>query len=780
MIGNYIKVTLRNIFKYKSYTIINILGLAIGMACTILILIWVQDELSYDRFHTNADELYRVVVEDHESQQVSRFCETPPPLSAALKQEFPGIIQTTRFGRWGRQLVKHGEKRFNENGLCFADAAIFKMFTFTFIKGDPQTVFINPYSIVLTEEMVEKYFGNEDPINKSLNINDRFNLKITGVIKSIPANSHLKFDFLTQFETIKELIGAKNLNNWEFHAFGTYVLLTPNTDVGKVNQKISGFLEKNSRGQTRLYLQPLTEIHLYGLEGDGTIVYVYIFSLVALFVLVIACLNFMNLSTARSFNRIKEVGVRKVVGATRAQLIMQFLGEAIFLVFIANLIAIILVQLALPAFNQLSGKRLTIDYPDYGTILGLIAIVIITGLISGSYPALFLSSSKPAEVLKGKIKSASYKLRRVLVVVQISLSIILIICTLVVSNQLNYLSTKKLGFDKNNLVYFSMNRAFRNNYEALRNELLKSPDILNVTATSNLPIDGVNATDSKDVDWEGKRADKKIRINHISVDYDFIETFNIKFVQGRNFSRSFSTDPSNYIVNEKAVEQMGMEFPIGKQFSFWKNRGEIIGVVKDFNFDTLYDEIEPLLLRMAPDWYFFVVVKIKAARVSNSLDILEKIYRKFAPGFPVEYSFLEERIKNLYRDEDRMEKIISSFAFLAIFVSCLGLFGLSSFMAEKRTKEIGIRKVLGASTSGIVFLLSKEFVKVVFIANIVAWPIAYYAMNRWLQDFAYRTNMSVTIFIFSTIFTLVITLLTVSYQCIRASTIIPVEALKYE
>ena len=778
MFKNYFKIALRNIIKQKGYSFINIFGLAIGMAVCILILLWVLDELSYDKFNVNANELYHVSIEDHRTDKVTRFWNTPIPLGPVLEKEVPGIIHATRYNTRPRTMVKYGEKIFNER-LGFADPSIFKMFTFIFIKGNPDRVFADPYSTVITEEMAGKIFGDKDPIEKTLRINNKFNIKITGVIKNIPHNSQLRFNFLTQFTTIKEFIDETRMKNWRNFSIDTFVLLHKNAGINDVNKKIEGFLlKKSTNKKVKLFLRPVIDMHLYSLEGGGRITYVYIFSLIALFVLIIACINFINLSTARAGIRAMELGLRKVVGANRRQIIEQFLGESIFLSFIALFVALLLVKLFLPAFEVLSGRPLSMDLLNGKIILVLIGIFIATGTAAGIYPALFLSSFKPAKVLKGEIKPGSSWLRKVLVVTQFSLSIILIICTIVISNQVEYLNNKPLGFDRNNLVYIRINGAMVNNYESIRGEFLQNRGIKNVTMTSD-PLGVYASASTSTLDWEGKSKNDSMNIKIISVNYDFMKTFNLEMVEGREFSRKFPSDSSNYIVNKEALKRMGMKSPIGKRFTMSGMEGTIIGVVKDFNFESLYNEVEPLLFFFYPGWYSHIVVKIGPGNISNTINFLKRTVKKFAPAFPFEYRFLDDYFENQYRSEKRMKELINYFAILAIFISCLGLVGLASFTAQRRTKEIGIRKVLGASGTDVTLLLSKEFTRWVLLANLFAWPVAYFIMNKWLQSFAYRTGLGLHIFIFSAVITLLIALLTVSYQSIKASITNPVDALKY-
>ena len=792
MLWNYLKITWRNIKRYKGYSFINIVGLAVGLACCILVLLWVQDELSYDRFHTNGDDLYRVVAEWRKTEPATHYWPVCAPLAPALKEEFPEIIKATRFTRLRRgQLVRFGDKNFTEAQICLTDPDFFEMFTFPFIQGDVQTALSNPDSFVLTEEMAAKYFGTENPLGKTLNINNEYDFTVTGVIKNIPHNSHLQFDFLASFVRIEDFERAwAVLDNWTLSGFATYVQLDKNASRVELTDKIANYLQKHvQESKDIIYLQSLKDVHLFsshiqfGMEGQGDIRYVYIFSIVAFFILVIASINFMNLATARSSNRVKEVGLRKVVGAKRAQLIRQFFCESVVMAFCSLILAVVLVELFLPVFINLSGKQLSLDFTSHINILSAIVLLtLITGFLSGSYPALFLSSLRPVKILKGisKTEGQGYLFRRILVVSQFSLSILLIICTVVVSHQVGFMRNKKLGFDKEQVAYFPIRDELVQRYESLKSELLKNTGIKNVTVSSNLPTSGVILTTDK-VTWEGKNPEEVVVLEVTSAGYDFTETFNMEMVKGRSFSKEFSSDEEEAIViNETAEKIIGIEDPVGKQLVFGESAVTIIGVVKDYHFKSLHSEIEPLVLAIVPSLYRYVFVKLDAADIPNTLINIESTWKSFFPDTPFEFHFLDEAYEKLYRSEQQMGTLFNSFTILAVFISCLGLFGLASFMAEKRTKEIGIRKVLGASVIGIVALLNKQFAKWVLIANVIAWPVAYYAMSRWLQGFAYRINLGIWIFALAAAIALGIAVVTVSYQSIKAALANPADSLRYE
>ncbi len=790
LVWNYIKTALRAIRRQKGYSLINISGLAIGLTVCMLIVLWVADEWSFDRFNTNAGRIYRVYRNESATQKNSTSVLTPPPMAAALKKDFPEIVKATRFGYWRKQLVTYKDKSFNETRFMHADPDFFDMFSFPLIKGDSETVFLNPYSVVLTEKTAAKYFGEEDPVGKMLTVNNSFDIIVTGVIHNESLNSSLEFDLLSPFEILlKESIGEDNRDNWGFNSFGTYVMLEQSASSENLNQKLKGYLTKYAEEDTdELALQPLTDIHLFSnlghdLRNRGDIKYFWIFSALAVFVLLIACVNFMNLTTARSANRAREVGLRKVVGAGRPQLIRQFFGESILMALFALVSALFLLEFLLPLFNNLSGKQLTSAWRNNPTLLlGFISLSLLTGISSGIYPALFLSSFKPVRVLKGTMRTsgANPLFRKVLVIFQFSLSVFLIIGTLIISRQLSYMKNIDLGFNREHIIYLSIHSELHDKYGSIRERFLQNPDVLHVTASMTLPTDiqGSPGTPT----WEGRPPEAKMEIKADFVDYDYIETFKIPLVEGRSFSRKYSTDPETaFIVNEEAVRRMGLEKPaVGRRFGFWNIDGQIIGVMKDAHFQTLHQKIEPLVFKMFPGWLRRMYVKIRSNNVSATLASLEKTWEEMNLGYPFEYRFLDEEFHNLYNSEARLGKIFQSFTALAVFIACLGLFGLVSFIAEQRTKEIGIRKVLGSSTAGIVALLNQEFLKCIAAANLIAWPIAYFAMQVWLQKFAYRADIEIWIFLLSAALGLAVALLTVSLQTLRAARANPVDSLKHE
>jgi ABC-type antimicrobial peptide transport system permease subunit len=792
MFWSYVKIAWRNIKRYKGYSFINIIGLATGLACCILILLWVQDELNHDRFHVNLNDLYRINAEFHKTEPVTHYWPVCAPLAPALKEEYPEIARAARFTRLRRgQQVKYGDKNFLEPQICLTDPDFFVMFTFPFLEGDPRTALSHPDSIVLTKSASAKYFGDENPVGKVLNINNKYDFTVAGVLKDIPENSTIQFDYLIPFIRIEDFETAwAVLDNWSLSGFATYIQLEKTASPTVLENKIAHYLQKHvPESKDVIYLQSFEDIHLhsshiqFAIEGQGDISYVYIFSLVALFVLIIASINFMNLATAKSSNRAKEIGLRKVVGAKRVQLVRQFFFESVGMAFLSLILAVVLVELFLPVFAKLSGKTLVLDFSSHiHVLLAIVFMTLITGLLSGTYPALFLSSLRPVKVLKGVLRTEGrgFLFRRILVVSQFALSIMLIICTIVVSHQNTYMQNKKLGFNRDHVVYLPIREELAERFDTFKTELVKRTGILNVAASSSLPTSGVFLTTDK-VSWEGKNPEDNVVLEVTSTGYDFIETFDMEVVEGRSFSKEFLTDEEEAVViNETAKKIIGMEDPVGKQLIFGDAATTIIGVVKDYHFKSLHSEIEPLIMAIVPSVYRYVFIKLEAGDIPRTLAGIENTWGTFFPETPFEYHFLDEAFDRLYRTERRMGTLFNYFSALAIIISCLGLLGLASFMAEKRTKEIGIRKVLGASLAGIILLLNKQFTKWILIANLVAWPVAYYAMSHWLQGFAYRINLRVGTFALAAVLALAIAVGTVSYQSVKAALTNPAESLRYE
>lgn len=799
LIWNYFKIASRRIRRHKGFSFINIAGLAIGMACTIVILLWVQKEISYDRFHENRDSLFRVAAFVSFPNRSSHSVIGPPPLAPAMKEEFPEIIQSTRVDDCPRLVFKHQDKAFYEQKGLLADPSFLEMFTFPLLEGNPQNALSDPFSIILTEKTAVKYFGSENPVSKTMMV-EGIPITVTGVMKNVPENSHFQFDFLLPFEIRREM--GDNLDHWGNSNTYAYVQLNEQASPAEVDKKIENFLRDKlatvfrmeNPFDVRLYLQPITDIHLsshvqdqdYAVVSDRK--YVYVFSVVAFFILVIACINFMNLFTARSMKRAKEIAMRKVVGSKRSQLVRQFLTESLLFSFVSLLVAVVVVQLFLPISQNLLNKNLIMSFLDFRFVAMLFLITLFTGILAGIYPALFLSSFSSIRIIKGIGQKAGGQLwvRKFLVIAQFSLSIILIVATIVITKQINFMRKTDLGFDKENVVYMPLKGNIGKQYETFKNEILQETIILSVSAKNSHPLLGSDYT--TDIEWPGKDPTQKILMEVTGVDYDYIETMKLELKEGRSFSREHSTDAGgSFILNERAVQLMELESPLGKEISVWKNKGTVIGIVKDAHFRSLKNQIEPQIQYLYSDLdtremneYGVILVRIKGGQVPEALALLEKAWKKMEMDYPFELGFLDQSVDNQYRSEMQISQIINIFTLLGLFISCLGLFGLASFMAEQRTKEIGIRKVLGASASQILLMLSKDFAKWVALASLIAWPSAYFILHKWLGDFAYRVDIRIPIFLLSTVFALLVALLTVSYQAIKSASQNPVGALRYE
>ncbi len=770
MFKNYLRLAIRNMQRNKGYSFINIAGLALGIACCTLILLWVQDELSYDRFHENAENLYAATFSNGSTV-------TPTALAEFLKVEYPEITHSSRFRNLGSNLLKYADTEISENYGIMVDPDFLKMFTFHFLSGDSETALANPESILISESLAQKYFGKGEAIGRTLTFNAQNELNVTGVFEDYPLNSHFRCAYILPLQ-----IPAPT---WQVNNIRTYVLMQTGTPVQSVDAKISDVVEKHRPQDERpLSLQPITRLHLNPFNHrGGPILYVYLFSAMALFTLLIACVNFINLTTAKSSARSREVGIRKTVGACRPSLIRQFFGESLLMTVIASGTGLGLVYLFLPFFNNLTGKSFTWEILfRQASILGIFEIVLLTVFVAGSYPALFLSRFQPVRALKGNqmtgAKGALF--RKVLVVLQFSLSVFLILGALMVFRQVNFLRGRDVGFDRENIVYFGIGTRFRQNIDAIKAELLSNPDILHLTLTDVPPYRWMSNAGFGDVHWEGK-TDQRVKMVMTSVDYDYLETFGLVLDQGRFFSREYATDVTEaFVVNQAAVRAMEMDDPLGKGLKIWELSGSIIGVVKDYHFESLHNPIIPMAMRIDPNWHNQACVRISSRRIPETLAFLETKWESIYPEYPFEYHFLDDTIHSQYRAEERIGKIVTVFTVLAICISCLGIFGLSSYAAEQRTKEIGIRKVLGATVSSIFATVSREFVILIIWANVIVWPLAHFFLSRWLQNFAYRAGLAWWTFAATGVAVLVISLLTVSWQILRAATANPVDSLRYE
>jgi len=790
MFKNYAKIAFRNIKRQKGFSLINTAGLAIGISCCILILQYIRHEFSFDKFNENSMYIYRVVQKQEGKiyQGTDTFNSVPAILAPSVRSDFPEDAKVTIARNYERQ-VRYKNRQFYEKRFLYVETEFLEIFSFPLVKGDPKNALKEPYTVMITRNMAQKYFGEEDPVDKTININNEQDYRITGILENVPDNSHLKFDFLASFSTLLGTWGQNQLTSWKNSSVWTYLQLVKNSNPQKFNTQLEKYKTVGFSGHpVSFHLQPLTDIHLgqkvaFDLPGKGDIKYIYLYSAITLFILLIACFNYMNLSIARSFTRGKEIGIRKVVGAKRKSIIFQFFGESLVFSFSALVLALILVRLALPVFNSLTERNIKFDLTaDISFIFCLIGLGIFAGLISGTYPAVFLSSFKPVRVLKGRTESiskSSSSIRNVLIIAQFAISICLIICALVINHQLHHLKNKKIGLDKDYIVTIPMtNKTMWKKYNTFKIELGQQSNILDITASKSLPTEIDNTVQIK---LGGQNQGETLRVWVNWVDFNFIDFYKMKIVQGRNFFKDSPQDLKNaYILNETAAKAIGLENPVGKKFGSGRIEGKIIGVVEDFHFAPLHSKIEPLALQLDPDYLKVLSVKINSLNIANTLTFIQNKWKKLFADFPFVFSFLDERIENMYKVEMKLGQSFNYFTLIAILLSCLGLLGLASYMAEKKTKEIGIRKILGANVPNILLLLIKEFTRFVFLANIIAWPVAYFAMNKWLQNFAYRIHIGVWIFVVSAAAALSIALLTVSYQSIKAATANPVDSLRYE
>jgi putative ABC transport system permease protein len=800
MLRSYLRIAVRNLRRHKGYSAINILGLTVGLACFLLIALYVQDEVSYDRFHTNADRIYRVTRDfvSPDGTVSLHLGHAAPPFGPLLKNDFDEIEQIARLLE-SNSLFTYQENVYNEENVFIAEPAIFKIFSIKTLQGNPEKALNDPFTVMFSAPMAKKYFGNDDPIGKTIRLDNQYTATVTGVFEPLPAQSHFHPNFLISFATLEDsrIYGKEQLKtNWSNNSFATYLLLPARYNVAKMEKAFPAFLDKHmgkdTHTWTNLYLQKLTDIHLRSqldseIEANGDIRYVYIFSAIALFILLIACINYMNLATARSAGRAKEVGLRKVVGAFRSQLIGQFLSESLVLTSIALVLACLVAILLLHPLNTFTGKALSFSSFTQGPTIGvLLVLAILTGVLAGSYPAFFLSAFEPVKVLKGKLSTASRNdsLRRVLVVIQFSISIILIVSTTVVFRQLNYMQQEKLGYKKDQMLILPVYEDSTVNYQTLKEELKSHGSVKNTGRSSREPSGRLLDSMGAEVMKGDSLAPTTATIKYLSVDHDFLSTYEMKLAAGRDFSRAVTTDDTAaYILNETAVRLIGWKSPnqaIDQVFSYNGRTGKVIGVVRDFYFESLHEEIAPLVLLIQPDNFTKLSISLEGKDVQASVAHIEKVWKKFMPNRPFKYKFLDENFSQLYKAEEARGQLFTIMASLSIFIACLGLFGLASFTVSQRIKEIGVRKVMGASVPSIVVLLSKEFTKLVMLAFLIAIPFSWYFMHTWLQDFAYRINIGAGIFVIAGAVALCSALVTVSYQSVKAALTNPVKALRSE
>ncbi|MBN1222257.1 MAG: ABC transporter permease [Candidatus Aminicenantes bacterium] len=799
MIKNYLRVAVRNLLKHKGYAFINILGLAVGIAASVLIFLYVTNEMSYDKFHEKADRTYRITA-DWSNKGDSRVHQlgTPFILAQTIRENYPQAAAVTQIaGPWGDVIIRYRDTAFKETEVFSAEPSFFDVFSLPLLEGNPVTSLEGPNMIVMTRSLAKKYFGDEDPLGKTIEMQafgQKDFFKVTGLMEDIPQNSHFRFDMLISMKT---LYPEPSLE-WDWNNYITYVTLREGVTQRLMEEKLVEIDKVHCFGGREHIpwiwtLEPITRIHLHsdlvtGNQPNGNMAYVRLFTIVAVLILLIAGINFVNLATARSTRRAKEVGLRKVVGSLRTQLIQQFLGESIFISLLALVFAVIIIQTVLPFYRNLTEKTLVLSYFGNPFVIpGLLGLALGVGIFAGLYPALFLSSFKLTHVLKGTPLAGrgrgALSLRNGLVVFQFAMSVLLIIGSLVIFKQLNYIKNQRLGFDKEHVVVIHNADALGGELTAYMERLRQESDVLGVTAVRTIPGYG---SPNWGIGVEGVERQRPLNMNFMTCDQNFADVLNIRILEGRFMSRDFPSDVDAVVINEKAAEYFGIENPVGKKLRIWWTKKDltIIGIIDNFHFESLHRDVRSMgyLLPEAIDSTRkpYLLVKISSRVTSDTLSNLRNIWQSMSAGLPYEFTFLDEKVNSLYQNDNRAGKIVTLFSCLAIFISCLGLFGLAAFVAEQRTKEIGVRKVLGAPLSHIMWLLTGQFVKWVIVANLIAWPVGYWIMNRWLQGFAARTSLSIWIFLASGMAALTIAALTVSSQVVKAALVNPSKSLKYE
>ncbi len=807
MLANYFKTAVRNLLRQKGFSFLNVVGLAIGMAVSLLILLYVQDELSYDRYNELADRTYRVTMSFKFGGREGNVAVVAPPAAQTLMDEFPEVVDAVRFRQRGSLVFRSGEDSFKERRVAYVDPSFFRVFSVPLLKGNPDAALRDANTLVMSRTTAKKYFGDADPVGKVVKINNQTDVMVAGVYEDIPHNSHFHFDVMLAMASLEE----SRDTSWLSQNFHTYVVLVGGADPAALEAKFPAILDKYFGPQVEkvtgmsyqlavkfgglmisMALQPLTDIHLKSdleveLEPTTDMAYVYIFAAIALFILVIACINFMNLSTARASGRAKEVGVRKVMGSDRRDLVVQFLTESVLMSLLSLALALAFVRLGLGFFVQLSGKALRMsDLATGPMIAALFGVTLAAGVLAGAYPAFVISAFRPANVLRGEVRTGlgAGRMRSALVVFQFAASVILIVGTLVVQSQLRYMQAKDLGFNKEQVIILEDANLLGTGIESFKSEMLTYPGIVSATVSGYLPVPS-NRNKTTVFPGTSVAAPTTTSIQCWAVDYDYIRTLGMTILQGRDFSREYSTDVAATVINEEAVKQYQFDNPIGQTLSrYTSEQGDldtytVIGVVKNFHFDSLRNAIEPMMIFLGESTSR-ISFRVKAGGIQEAVGTVGRVWKRFLPNQPLNFGFLDEKFNELYRAEERIGRIFGVFAGLALFIGCLGLFGLASYVASRRTKEIGIRKVLGATETGIVGLLMKEFLVLVAIANAVAAPVAYIIMGKWLGSFAYRTPVHVWIFAAAAGATVAIAALTVSYRSFRAAAAQPVECLRYE
>jgi len=790
MIRNFFLATIRNISRNKGFTFINVAGLAIGLAASLMITLWVQEELSYDRFHKNGENIYRVEEDQFYSGERYHVNVTPHPSGPVWKEKIPEITDQTRINRLQRILFRRGDNVFFESSVVAADSGLFRIFTLPFESGDPETALSAPHSIVLSEELAGKYFGDDNPVGQTITLENRFQFTVTGVMKDIPGNSIFTFKGVIPYSFLRE-IGASN-DIWGSNSILTFVQLEKGSDTKEVNKKLTDVvLEYLPQTTTKYVLFPFQDIHLhsqfgYG-ENRGPVIAILIFTLIAVFILLIACFNFINLATAKASSRSKEIGIRKVAGADRKSMIFQFMSESFMLVTASMIIALLLVGLLLNAFNNVSGKQFALsDLLQLKFIISFIVVGLLSGFISGIYPALYLSSFKPVSVLKGETDSGkgNGRLRQILVVIQFSLSILIATAAIFMNQQLRFLQEKDLGFEKKDLICIPMPQDMKGKYYSFKDELVKETLISGVTASRVNPV--MIGSNSGGASWPGKDPEKSVLIGINGVDYDYLETMKMELVSGRDFSRDFPGDMArdttgNFLVNEEVVKIMNIGDPVGTSFRFMGLNGTIVGVLKNFHFKGADQPIEPMAFALGGTRFLdYILIRLTPGKTEESIKSVEKIWDEIIPEFPLHYTFIEQDYENLFRSEMRLIALLKYFTVLALIIASLGLYGLSAYSTERRSNEIGIRKVMGADSSSVIITMAREFMVLVLISIFIALPLGWLVVENLLKQFAYRIEPGIIVFAIIGAGALIIALFTVSFQAFKAARINPVNALKAE
>jgi putative ABC transport system permease protein len=785
MFKHYLVSAVRSLKRHKLFTLLNIAGLATGMACSVLILLWVQDEYSYDRFNSRADKLYRVTSKLSEINVAT----SPMPIGKAAKSQLPAVKNYARIVPL-QSIVTVAHKKFDEKQIYYADREFLKMFDYPLLQGDKNSL-SRPDGVILTAAIANKYFGRENVLGKTIHIDDDIqghDYTVTGILKNIPHNSHLQFTLLLPISVFETSSNYNPTNGWSNFDVYTYLELNDGTNTGKLETQLTAIHKANDKSGTKtsFTLQPLKAIHLQSsllqdVEGQGSILYVNIFSLVALFILLIACINFMNLSTALAGQRAKEVGLRKTVGALRFQLIIQFMSESFMLATFSLLIGTCIAGLLLSLFNDIAAKEISVGLINSNMIWSLLGIAVAVGILSGSYPAFFLSSFRPVKVLKGikMLEGQKNFFRNGLVIAQFTISVVLIISTLIINNQLQFIRNRNIGFNKENLMYLQMPQTgdLHNNYEALKGILNGQAGSIDYTILEHLPTDLSTAT--TDVSWTGKDPSQQIVFPNLGIDANFIKTFGMQITSGRTFNNNAAADQANFVLNETAVKTMGLNIAsaVGQNIAVRGKTGQIIGVVKDFNFKPVQKTIEPLILKYTGRGGF-VVIRTTPTNIKSIISKLEEAFQSVYPDFPFTYGFVDQDLSRLYMSEQQMSKLFNVFSVVSIIISCLGLFGLATFATQRRLKEIGVRRVLGASATGIVKMLAGDFIKLVLVALLIAFPLSWWAMDKWLEAYAYRIPLSPWTFLLSGLLAIVVAFITISYQSIKAALSNPVSSLR--